>query len=73
MNKKENRWWDLAAVFCLFAALLITSFRIEATEWANEFVILKWLTMIGFLVGLGMGYSDFNPQPSGFWLFVIQY
>jgi transglutaminase-like putative cysteine protease len=61
MNKKEDRWWDLAAVFCFFAALLITSFRLEATEWANEFVILKWLTSIGFLLGLGMGYSDFKP------------
>lgn len=69
MIKKENRWWDLAAVFCLFAALLITSFRIEATEWAIEFVILKWLTIIGFLLGLGMGYSDFKPPTIRFLAF----
>lgn len=60
MNKKEDRWWDLAAVFCLFAALLITSFRIESTQWAVEFVMLKWLTIIGFFLGMGMGYSNFK-------------
>jgi transglutaminase-like putative cysteine protease len=61
MKQRADRWWNSFAVFCLFAAFLVTTFRIETTGWAKDLYILKWLSSIGFLLGMAFGFSYFSP------------
>jgi len=60
MKQRDDRWWNIVAVFFLFAAFMVTTFRIESTGWVKDLHILKWLTSIGFILGLGFGYSYFS-------------
>ncbi len=60
MNTRDDRWWNIPAVLCLFAALMTTAFRVESTEWTTELGVLKWLTLIAFILGVGLGYSKFK-------------
>ncbi|PKN88006.1 MAG: hypothetical protein CVU46_02495 [Chloroflexi bacterium HGW-Chloroflexi-8] len=60
MKQRDDRWWNFYAVFFLLAAFMVTTFRIESTGWVKDLHILKWLTAIGFLLGLGFGYSYFS-------------
>ncbi|PKO18212.1 MAG: hypothetical protein CVU39_01880 [Chloroflexi bacterium HGW-Chloroflexi-10] len=60
MIKRTDRYWNIPALLCLLAAFLITAFRIESTNWTAELEILKLVTIIGFVIGMGFGYSYFK-------------
>lgn len=60
MKVREDRWWNIIAVICLLAALLTSAYRLNSTHWTEDLYILKWLTVIGFAIGLGFGYSYFS-------------
>ena len=60
MKQREDRWWNFPMVFCLLAALMMTAFKIESTNWTENLNIFKWLIFIGFILGLGFGYSYFS-------------
>ncbi len=70
MKLREDRWWNLIAVICLLAAFSVTSFRLESTHWTEGLFVLKWLTLIGFILGLGFGYSYFSPLKSRLMIFL---
>jgi transglutaminase-like putative cysteine protease len=62
VKAKPNRWWNLLTAILLIAALFTVVARLEATDWTEHLNTIKWLVMIGFLLGLGLGYSDFKPK-----------
>ena len=70
MKLREDRWWNFIAVFCLLAAFMVTSFRLESTHWTEGLFVLKWLTLIGFILGLGFGYSYFSPLKNRMMIFL---
>jgi len=61
MKLREDRWWNFYVVITLLATFLVTSFRLESTNWTEGLFVLKWLTLIGFVLGLGFGFSYFSP------------
>ncbi len=60
MKIREDRWWNIFAIFCLLAAMLMTAYRLDSTHWTEDLYVLKWLTLIGYILGLGFGYSYFS-------------
>lgn len=70
MKLREDRWWNFPLAFALLAALLITSFKIESTAWTDNLYTLKWLTLIGFLLGSAFGYSYFSESKTRFFLLI---
>lgn len=61
MGTRPNRWWNFTSASILFFALLITSLKIQSTGWTDDLFLLNWLTFIGYILGLLIGYSLFKP------------
>jgi transglutaminase-like putative cysteine protease len=56
----STRWWDLFAALLLLAALLTASFRLTATNWTEHLVLVHTVTVLGLVVGLALGQSQFK-------------
>jgi transglutaminase-like putative cysteine protease len=71
MKSRFDRWWNIFAAFMLGALFLMTSLKIQSTEWTDDLHIINWLTFIGFLLGLGLGYSVFRRYILGLFFFLF--
>lgn len=60
MKARHNRWWNFPSTIILFAALMMTALKIQSTNWTDDLHLINWLTFIGFLLGVGVGYSKFR-------------
>jgi len=64
-----SRWWDLLAVLLLLAALFTTAARLVATQWADHLNLVPFLTFLGALAGLALGWSIFSARQSAAFAF----
>ena len=60
MRTRLDRWWNFSSIILLFLALILTSLKLQSTEWTENLNLLNLLTIIGFTLGIGLGYSKFN-------------
>jgi transglutaminase-like putative cysteine protease len=60
MKARLHRWWNFASAIMLLAAFMMTSLKIQSTNWTEDLHLMNWLTFIGFILGLGIGYSQFR-------------
>ncbi len=70
MKARLDRWWNFGSAFFLFAAFMMTALKIQSTNWTEDLHLVNWLTFIGFLLGVGIGYSQFRGFLSKFFLFL---
>jgi len=54
------RWWDWSAVALLFIILQAVVSRLLATDWTPFLNLIRTITLIGCLIGIAMGYSQFQ-------------
>ena len=60
MRTRHDRWWNFSSIILLFFALILTSLKLQSTEWTENLGLLNLLTIFGFVLGIGLGYSKFN-------------
>jgi len=60
MKAHLHRWWNFPSVIMLLTAFMMTSLKIQSTNWTEDLHLMNWLTFIGFILGLGIGYSQFR-------------
>lgn len=61
MNK-QSRWWDFSSILFLSIAILIGSIRLAVTNWTDNLEGATFLTAIGLVLGLALGYSRFSSR-----------
>ena len=61
MEDNEKHWWDPWAAFFLMVALLIAASRLSATHWTAHLELVQYLSVVGLVIGLALGYSKFKP------------
>jgi transglutaminase-like putative cysteine protease len=69
MNRAPVRHWDTPSAAILVLALLVASVRLYTTNWTSGLEIPVFLTLVGVLLGLGLGTSRFR-RPAVIWLSV---
>lgn len=60
MRARPDRWWNFSSVLYLFLALILTSLKVQSTDWVENLYLLNWLTFSGYLLGITIGYSRFK-------------
>lgn len=60
MKAHLDRWWNFASAIMLLAAFMMTALKIQSTNWTEDLHLMNWLTFIGFILGIGIGYSQFR-------------
>lgn len=70
MKVRLDRWWNFFSAFLLFAAFMMTSLKIQSTIWTEGLHLMNWLTFIAFLLGIGIGYSQFGMFLSRLFIFL---
>jgi len=70
MKLRLDRWWNFLSAFLLLAAFMMTALKIQSTNWTEDLYLLNWLTFIGFVLGLGIGYSQFGKSVSSIFIFL---
>jgi len=60
VKARLDRWWNFAAAIMLLAAFMMTSLKIQSTNWTENLHLMNWLTFVGFILGIGIGYSQFQ-------------
>ncbi len=71
MRARTNKSLNFSSIFVLFLLLLLTSLKIHSTKWIEHLFLLNWLTSLGFLLGITLGYSRFKTLLSS--LFILLY
>lgn len=71
MKAHLDRLWNFPAAIMLLAAFMMTALKIQSTNWTEDLHLMNWLTFIGFILGIGVGYSQFRGFISK--LFIILY
>jgi transglutaminase-like putative cysteine protease len=66
MKQESDRFWDFPSAALLTLVLLTVSQRLFATDWAPGLEIAIYLTILGVLLGMGLGASHFK-LPAIFW------
>jgi transglutaminase-like putative cysteine protease len=67
MNRAPDRIWDLPSAAILILVLLSTSEGLYTTQWAPGLGTAILLTLIGAVLGLALGFSQFK-RAAVFWL-----
>jgi transglutaminase-like putative cysteine protease len=62
MKTTSQRWWDIFAALCLFAALFCAALRLQATNWTENLGRVVFLVTIGTVLGLALGKSVFGGR-----------
>ncbi len=60
MKVRLDRWWNFLSAILLLAAFMMTALKIQSTNWTEDLHLVNWLTFIGFILGLGIGYSHYG-------------
>ena len=66
MNRAPSRWWDLPSAAILILVLLTTSEGLYTTQWAPGLGTAILLAVIGAVLGLALGFSQFK-RAAVFW------
>jgi transglutaminase-like putative cysteine protease len=69
-------WWDWPAVSLLFILLQVLSSRLVTTTWTPYLNFIQIFTSMGFVIGLALGYSQFERKTArwisfGYMLFML--
>jgi len=67
MIKQERYWWDPLSISCLIIMLFLASYSLEDTVWVADLNRVTTLALLGVMIGLALGQSQFNTRTS-FWL-----
>ena len=62
MAKTTTRQPDLPASLILFLAVLFSAWRLQTANWADGLAQIHNVAVIGYLVGLALGYSRFQKR-----------
>lgn len=60
MRARTNKSLNFSSFLLLFLLLLLTSLKIQSTKWIDHLFLLNWLTFLGFILGITLGYSRFK-------------
>jgi len=60
--EKTSRWWDLPSAVLLFIATLFSAWRLQTTDWTEGLAHVRTLAILGLLVGLALGQSQFKKR-----------
>jgi len=60
--EKTSRWWDLPSAVLLFVATLFSAWRLQTTDWAEGLGHVRNVAILGLLVGLALGQSQFKKR-----------
>ena len=55
-------WWDWPAITLLFILLYTLSARLFITDWTTNLDFTQSSAMLGLIIGLALGYSQFKPS-----------
>lgn len=61
MSKPAERYWDYISIICLYGALMAVAFRLGLTNWIRRLDEVELLVFVGFIIGIFLGKSMFNP------------
>jgi transglutaminase-like putative cysteine protease len=61
-TSEQSRWWDWPAVLLLFALLQTVAARLVATEWLEDLSLIYLFAIMGTVIGLALGYSQFQRR-----------
>lgn len=70
MLNKQNRWVDFPIIFFLITVEWCAVSRLVVTDWTDNLIYIRLLTIIGTFLGGLFGYSKFSSRTSG-WLIGI--
>jgi transglutaminase-like putative cysteine protease len=70
MIKQERKWLDPFSISYLIVMLLLAGYSLEDTLWVTDLNRVTILALMGVVVGLALGQSQFNARIS-FWLGLI--
>lgn len=62
MEKSTLRHWDPTASLILFLAVLFSAWRLQTADWTNGLAEIRNVAIIGYLVGLAIGYSHYQRR-----------
>lgn len=71
MPENQKRWWDPLSAVLLAAALTTIAYRLTDTQWTDNLNLVIGLTVVGFGLGLALGYSRFSPRLVGLFGFLF--
>jgi len=55
-------WWDWPAISLLFILIYILTSRLLITDWTSYLNFTQISAFLGLVIGLALGYSQFNPK-----------
>ena len=61
-TSEQSRWWDWPAVLLLFALLQTVAARLVATDWLEDLSLIYLFAIMGTVIGLALGYSQFQRR-----------
>jgi transglutaminase-like putative cysteine protease len=67
LPSQQSRWWDWASVGLHFLLLQSVASRLVATTWTPFLYLIQTFTYMGFVIGVALGYSNFQKRTAG-WL-----
>ncbi len=62
MENSSARWWDFPAAAFLFVLILLTTIRLEATDWVDGLGHVRNAAILGLILGLALGQSAFRRR-----------
>jgi len=62
MEKSPSRWWDWSSAILLYLIVLVSTWRLSATNWTPNLEYTRHLAALGVILGLAMGYSRFGRR-----------
>lgn len=71
MKKTSARWWDFPSAILLFILILLSAWRVQATNWTAGLNLVSNLAILSFVLGLALGQSGFQKRTVA--LFSIAY
>ncbi len=67
MHSSPARTWDLPSSLLMLVAVLLSSWRLQATAWVENLGLIHNVAILAYLTGLALGYSRFGKR-TVFWL-----
>lgn len=64
---QPSQWWDWPSVALLFLLLQTVTSRLVITSWTSYLYLVQAATLMGFVIGVAGGYSNF-PRRTVRWL-----
>lgn len=62
MEKNQERSWDLPSSSIMLMVILFSAWRLQTSDWAEGLGHIRNVALLGFGVGLALGYSRFQRR-----------